>query len=134
MKLVVWPAMMATVLVGCGTDSQAPQERGNLSTIQREIFTPKCALSGCHGVPLDPAPALNLSQGQSHAALVNVDSKMVDGAKRVVPGDPNASLLFQAVNGTSPPPVTRMPSSSPPLPSADIDAIREWIAAGALDD
>ena len=127
MKLVPWAASMATVLGGCGPDAQSLSK---LSTIQSAIFTPKCATSGCHG-SVGTQAGLNLSQGQSHGALVNIPSTVVLGATRVVPGDPNASLLFQAVNGTAP--IQRMPVGSS-LAQTDIDAISAWIEAGARDD
>jgi hypothetical protein len=134
MKLAASAAVMATVLVGCGSDSEEPQDRGNLSTIQREIFTPKCALSGCHGAPLAQPPGLDLSEGNARAALVNVDSTRVAGGTRVVPGEPSASVLFEAVSAHPPPGVRRMPLNAQPLARADLDAISQWIAAGAPDN
>lgn len=49
--------------------------------------------------------------------------------KLVVPGKPEESLLFEVVNGGGP---VRMPLG-PPLPQADIDYIRAWIQAGAIE-
>jgi len=51
----------------------------------------------------------------------------------VVPGDPDASLLWRLVAGTNTeedPPV--MPFGTGPLPASQTDFLREWIAQGAL--
>jgi len=51
---------------------------------------------------------------------------------RVVPGDPDGSLLFQKVRSSTRPPCgDRMPKDKPPLDGADIDTIQSWIADGA---
>jgi hypothetical protein len=129
MKRAVLAASFAAMALGCGVD---PKERGKLSILQREIFTPTCALGGCHSAASQLA-GLDLTDGNAHASLVNVDSTLDPGQKRVVPGDPAASVLFQAVQGTAAS-VQQMPFGRNPLPGADIDAIAEWILAGARDD
>jgi hypothetical protein len=129
MKRAVLAASFAIVILGCGLD---PKERGKLSILQREIFTPTCALGGCHS-GASPQAGLDLTDGNAHASLVNVDSTLELGKKRVVPGDPAASVLFQAVQGTAAG-VLRMPIGRSPLSRADVDAIAEWILAGARDD
>ena len=140
MKLVPWIAVMATVLIGCGSESQS---RGKLSTIQSEIFTPKCATAGCHaGAVASKNPqggietGLDLSAGKAYGALVNVNSGWVTGAKRVVPGDRNASALFEAVNSPNGnnTPSGRMPAAAQPLSQADINAIGAWIDDGAQNN
>jgi len=52
-----------------------------------------------------------------------------DGGPSVVPGKPEESPLFLALTGEGDGP--RMPLKRPPLPRAEIDALRAWIAAGA---
>ena len=128
MKRVVLAASLATVSLGCPD----PQARGKLSILQQEIFTPTCALSGCHSGAV-PQADLDLTDGNSYFSLVDVDSTREIGKKRVVPGDPAASVLFQAVQGTSAV-VPRMPSEGNRLPTADIEAISWWIREGAQDD
>jgi hypothetical protein len=134
MKLLPCAAVMAAVLVACGDDGDSnPQNRANLSTIQNEIFTPKCATAGCHNGPVPTR--LDLRSGQSRAQLVDVaatDPK-VAGAKRVTPGNRSTSVLFQAIT-TGPTTSGRMPSGQQALSQSDIDAIGEWIDAGALDN
>jgi hypothetical protein len=48
--------------------------------------------------------------------------------KLVVPGDPDHSDLFIQVNTGA------MPEGGPKLPQADIQAIHDWIAEGAMDN
>jgi hypothetical protein len=130
MKLLLCAAAMAAVLVACGDDDDSnPQSRANRSTIQNEIFTPKCATAGCHAGPT--FTQLDLSAGQSFAQLVDVDSFHVPGFKRVTPGNRSTSVLFQAIT-TGVTASGRMPPvPSPALSQSDIDAIGEWIDAGA---
>lgn len=51
---------------------------------------------------------------------------------RVIPGDRDASVLWQKIN-PSPPCGSRMPFGGM-LEPAEIETIGSWIAAGALDD
>ena len=51
----------------------------------------------------------------------------------VVPGDPNASLLFLKVSSASPPVGSMMPLGGPPLNDSEIEHIRVWIEQGALE-
>lgn len=69
---------------------------GMFAAIQRGVFTPDCAQ--CHGASASTAANLNLTQGNSHANLVNQASSSVDGGVRVIPGDPDNSVLHQVIN------------------------------------
>ncbi|MBP3228419.1 MAG: hypothetical protein J6M53_06540 [Bacteroidaceae bacterium] len=60
--------------------------------VQREVFNTTCV--GCHGAGDGAAAGLYLTEGRSHDALVGQPSKKVDGAQLVVPGDPDASVLY----------------------------------------
>jgi len=99
------------------------------SEIQTNVFTPDCASSSCHGGGA-PAANLNLTAGNSYAMLVDIDS-IQEGIKRVLPGDPTNSYLVQKLEGTA---ATGGQMPSTPLPQTEIDTIRQWITAGALDD
>jgi hypothetical protein len=48
----------------------------------------------------------------------------------VKPGDPAGSLMIQTLQGPVPP-VQIMPLTGAPLTAAQINAISDWIAAGA---
>ena len=113
---------------GCGPD---PAERAHLHVLQQEVFTPSCALSSCHGGS-NPTEGLDLRDGHTLASTVDVDSHLQTGTKRIVAGQPDKSLIFQVVNGSSTD-VQRMPVGSK-LEDADIQAIRLWIQNGAKDD
>ena len=51
----------------------------------------------------------------------------------VVPGHPEQSLFYTKLTAT-PPCGARMPFGGGALPDAQIEMVRSWIAAGALDD
>ncbi len=87
----------------------------------RPLLERRC--TGCHG----PAP---------HAAggldLTSAEGLLRGGARgpSVVPGDAPASRLLRVLTGAGGEP--RMPQGGPPLSAAEIDAIRDWIDAGAV--
>ena len=121
-----------TIVGGPTTSTTAPPPGVSFSADVQPIFTGHCALSGCHAGP-DPREGLNLTAGESFSHLVNVASHECAAFKRVQPGDPDASYLMFKLLG--PPQLCfsgeRMPEDAPPLPAADIDTIRTWIADGA---
>ncbi|HJQ83939.1 MAG TPA: DUF4215 domain-containing protein, partial [Candidatus Binatia bacterium] len=66
-----------------------------LQVIQDRVFTPTCALAGCHGA--FPQVNLDLRPGTARVSLVDVLAEnaaaRAAGKLRVVPGDPGASFL-----------------------------------------
>ncbi|MEM1008150.1 MAG: hypothetical protein AAGJ35_04020 [Myxococcota bacterium] len=92
----------------------------NYSEVQA-IFNRSCA--GCHGRP----PSLNANS--SPASLINVNSSY-QNKKYVVPGKPEESYLMDKIEKQNPGKGRRMPTSGP-LPSAEIEIIRNWICQGA---
>lgn len=110
----------------------AAEPATTLTEIQEAIFTPSCAVSGCHSGG-SPAAGQNLSEGQSFDNLVNVPSSQDSSLTRVIPGNPDDSLLVQKVEGTQPV-GQRMPLGGTPLSNAEIQMIRDWIEAGAEDN
>jgi hypothetical protein len=102
-----------------------------LDSIQANVFTPIC--STCHTGPTgDELPeGMDLSSADaSFASLVGVASLEVPTDLRVAAGDANASYLVHKIEGTAAV-GERMPLDLDPLDPAVIDAIREWIDAGA---
>jgi hypothetical protein len=76
------------------------------------------------------AGGLNLEDGMSEAALINVDSSRITDWKLVVPGDPDNSYLMAimgAVDGPLTDGIGTMPFNNPTLCQQKLDAIRRWI-------
>ena len=65
-----------------------------------------------------------------HAAVVDVRSTEMPERLRVVPGDPEASYLFEKISSDHPAVGMRMPPGQP-LPADIIQAVRRWILDGA---
>jgi hypothetical protein len=133
----VCPALLAVcaALTGCGSGDGFDQGAGGAvplaptyESVQANIFTPVC--EQCHSGATAPA-GLRLDAANAYTSLVNVASRQQPGTLRVRPGDPDNSYIVHKVEGRAAA-GERMPAGLPPLPQADIDAIRGWIAAGAL--
>ena len=109
----------------------APTMDPTLASIQAQVFTPTCAISGCHAGGTAPH-GLDLTAGNSFGNLVNVASGEIPALMRVAPGDPDNSYIVQKIEGTAAA-GGRMPANGPPYLSIEtIAAIRQWITDGAL--
>ena len=102
----------------------------NFASIQVNIFTLSCALSGCHSGAAPPEGLL-LSDTNSYANLVDIDSNQNPGLKRIQPGDADNSYLIQKVEGTASVGL-RMLRNRPALTNSQIQALRSWVDKGAL--
>ena len=129
----------AGLFVACEHSTPVANDNNNqglqptLSSIQKEIFTPKCVSVGCH--PGNGAP-MSLRNGESHRNLVGANSDYTIGGqrlKRVVAGDPDQSVLYLKVVGDNRV-FTRMPQGAAALSSEEVGAIRDWIEDGAQDN
>lgn len=128
-------------LLSLGCDQEPPADDGvqpTLSSIQDDLFTPRCTQSSCHSVEFH-AGELVLVEGMAFAELaqpVNHPTALADGIQQVVAGDPEASFLWIKLQaGLDPSFGTLMPQgSSTGLPPEDIDAVRTWIERGADND
>jgi len=103
-----------------------------LTAIQTDVFAISCTASTCHDANA-PAEMLDLSSLEaSETNLVDIDAEQVAG-KRVTPGDSDASYLMNKLLGEGmAATTTRMPQLDPDgLCTPKIDAVREWIDAGA---
>ena len=98
-----------------------------LSSIQANIFTPICAR--CH----PPNQGQDLRDGKSFASIVNVASHEQPAVLRVKPGDPDNSYLYQKITGAAGISGSQMPLGGS-LTAAQIQAIHDWILAGALNN
>lgn len=116
--------------VGAGDGGGNGDPQATLSSIQSDIFTPSCALSGCHSAGSSSA-GLSLAAGDSFGALVNVASSQVASFNRVTPNNPDASYLVKKLRGDNDIQGARMPNGSPPLSAGQLDRIVRWINGGA---
>ena len=145
MKSAVIPKFLASVLAApfltaCGSGDGAGDGSGGnppavlaptLASIQDHVFTPTCAKAGCHS-GATPRAGMNLEAGNSAASLINVASTGDPTKTRVIPSNPDGSLLIMKLEGTQTVGL-RMPRDGPPYLSQEtIDVIRQWIADGAM--
>lgn len=131
----------AAGLAACG-GKPTPTENVNptLSDIQAKIFTPTCATSGCHagdGVAL--SDNLDLTAGNSYANLVGVPATYQGvSLQRVKAGDPTNSFLYIKVADPTDLNTTMyglaMPNGGNPLSTQAVQAISDWISAGAQNN
>lgn len=99
-----------------------------LAQLSAEIFTPSCAVSGCHGAS-NPAEGMSLTSSAIAASIINVTSNQRPNLKRIDPGNPDGSYLLQKVRGTGA--NNQMPLGGAPLSGAKIQLIVDWVTAGA---
>ncbi len=121
-------------IYACEHEQGAGPQGGGLqptfSSIQDNIFTPKCVNAGCHpggGAP----PLLPLQAGVAYNALVNGQS--VFAIPLVDPANANNSTLYLKVIGDSSV-GSRKPLSRNALSSEQTNAIRDWINNGAQNN
>jgi hypothetical protein len=123
-----------------GPDAAAPDSAPavTFSAVYRRVLAGAgCASAFCHG-----ANAGNLDMGtetDAYANLVGVKARgsacgTSDGI-RVVPGNPQASLLVDKISNATPRCGTVMPpGNTVTVPAEDVELVRAWIAAGAASD
>lgn len=127
-----WPNRGTFFNFSCFESSSISQDPPvALSEIQSTIFTPNCAFSGCHG-GASPVLGLNLEPGQTFSNTVGVTSSQNSSLKLIQPSDPDNSYLIRKLEGTGS--GSTMPKGASPLSSEDIDSVRSWVSAGALDN
>ena len=127
--------LLLLTLVACEhqTPITAPpvQVQPTLSSIQANIFTPKCAIPGCH-VPGGGGP-MSLQAGASFNNLVNVNSVTSNPAGvRVVPNNAANSILYLRVSGNTR--GAQMPTTGQKLSATELTAIQTWINNGAQNN
>ena len=120
-------ALCPALLTGCPPDE--PCIETTLSALQDEVFTGSCATSSCHGGAA-PSRNLDMNPGATHAATVDVEA-VEPGFTRVVPGDPENSLLYQVLlDGVGN--TRRMPPGFS-LAGCEVSSVRVWLEEGAQD-
>lgn len=129
-----WYANVFTVAHAAGElRGQFANPAPTLTQLQADIFTPIC--STCHtGVGASLPGAQNLTAGHSYASIVGVASLEQPAFMRIKPGDPDNSYLVRKVQGSAGITGVQMPAGGTPLTQAQINEIRAWVAAGALNN
>ena len=136
----------ALCLVACGsgtspaapgssvtTGGDAATAAATFTEVYAQILQPVC--SSCHRPGGEGLFQDFSSQSAAYGALVGVKASGpscgTSGDTRVVPGNASESLLFQKVSEATPPCGSPMPLGGPPLSSAQVTLIQDWINAGA---
>ena len=132
--LICLTILLVQIVLVIGCERAGPIESGPVATtfssIQQNVFSVSCALSGCHLGASAPF-GLDLSEGNAYGNIVNVASQEVPSLTRVKPLDPDNSYLVRKIEGAPGIVGERMPRGRAALSQEKIDAIREWIDAGA---
>ena len=130
----------STGVAGRAGGATAPARFGDVL----EIFskpTHNCGI--CHGsAPAASNGGLQFNPSKredAHTALVGVmagDTRQgkCAGKTYVVPGEPEASLLVDKLANETPSCGARMPQGFMPLDAMELETVRSWITAGALND
>ena len=128
-------------LTGCGDEKRLPTEPtteppadATFTRVQAEVFTPKCALSGCHMGPANVAQeGLVLAEGSAYDNIVLVRSNQRSNLFRIAPGDPENSYLVRKIF-----PFTDITGEHMPQTGSITDAqrqlVRQWVLRGAPRD
>ena len=131
---------LTLVLVSCGGDGSStgpdpdpdpdPNPNRNVSFSQdiSPIFQSSCATSGCH----DSGTQVNGVNLSTYVDAMNSVGNQY-GENVINEGNPDESPLVDKIE-PNPQIEQRMPYQRDPLPQADIDSIRAWIADGAPDN
>src|SRR5688572_3575721 len=121
-----WTTLLLFAIAACaGTTSAAPPAAPlgvSFSQQVKPLLATRC--EKCHSGD-EPDGQFDVT---SFANLLKKGEKAGPG---VIPGKPDESAIVQYVEGTRKP---RMPRKKEPLTPVEIRLIRNWIAAGAVDD
>jgi hypothetical protein len=127
-------AALACTTVACGGGDD-PDPAVTFAEISQEVVTTTtCGGPFCHGTTA--GGFVMGTPSATYAALVDQPASGAEcadsGLKRVVPGDPDASLLYLKLAG-NPPCGDEMPPGNP-LSSDKVDLVRRWIEGGAVEE
>jgi hypothetical protein len=104
-----------------------------LSELQASLFTPSCAVSGCHNSASARA-GLILASGSTFNETVNVASSQRPTIDIIEPGDPESSYMVKKLRGDSDIDGARMPDGGPFLSAEQMAELASWINSGAPDN
>ena len=99
--------------------------------VQANIFTPNCAVSGCHVGGATAPFGLDLTVGQALANTVDVPSGQSSSFDRIDPFNATDSYIYMKVVADPRIGGDPMPAIGPVLTQAQIDLLVGWIEQGA---
>lgn len=122
-----------------GEESAEPEDSGETGEPSQDaefsavfsLLVESCA--SCHEDSYIPSYIDSNDAEATYAMLLELTPRSDEGGHYVVPGDPDASLLYEKINpnpaeGTIMPPPT---SREPALTADEVALVQRWIAAGA---
>jgi hypothetical protein len=131
--------LLVLFLAGCRNEkalpvgpSDPPDPSATFQRVQREVFSPSCALAGCHAGAA-PVLSLTLEEGKAWRSLVGVVS-VETNLLRVFPSLPNDSYLVVKLRGDAAILGARMPSGGAPLSPEALRLVVDWVSRGAPND
>ena len=98
----------------------------DIDAVQSAIFTPSCALSGCHNGSVSP----NLQAGVAFDSIVGVSASQ-SAMPLIDPGNPDNSYLIQKMEGSGS--GAKMPIGGT-VSTTNLQLIRDWVSNGAVKD
>ncbi len=106
---------------------------GMYHTIQERVFNATCV--NCHGAATSAAAGLYLTVEKSHAAIVGIPSKKLEGMNIVEPGDAAKSALYEALStDVSITDAWHYNHTAEVVDEGILAMIRQWITQGAKKD
>ncbi|HVN76702.1 MAG TPA: hypothetical protein VMT19_10330 [Thermoanaerobaculaceae bacterium] len=128
---------VALVALGCGqrklpfepSVQPTPNPSATFSRVQAVVFTPNCAVAGCHST-LGPQQGMSLAAGMAYGNTVRVPSVERPDLNRIEPGDPDRSYLVKKLRGDPDITGVRMPDGGTLTPD-EIQLVIDWVRRGA---
>lgn len=100
----------------------------DIETIQKTVFLPRCATSGCHA-GANPGGSLDLESHGPDTRLVGMPASECGGQVLVRPGDPDGSYLMNKLTSREPACGEAMPGMADSLADDDIACVAAWITS-----
>ena len=124
------------IITGCEESSldfdESCETNPSFSDCVQPVFDFYCT-SSCHNTG-SPSSGLILISGMSYNQLYNIDSEYNSNYKRVIPYEPENSLLYISMSDAGNDVNLQMPLNGQTVPSEQIEYIRKWIEQGAMNN